>query len=72
MRNHVRELRERMGITQDELAEKIKCSRATVISIEKGKYDPSLTFAMRLARVFSVPLEEVFTLDDQNAPVAAQ
>ena len=61
IRNSVRKLRF-LGseMTQQELAEKIGVTRQTVIAIEQDKYSPSLDVAFRIARVFGVPLEEVF------------
>jgi putative transcriptional regulator len=61
IRNNVRKLRF-LGseMTQQELAEKIGVTRQTVIAIEQDKYSPSLDVAFRIARVFGVPLEEVF------------
>jgi putative transcriptional regulator len=61
IRNNVRKLRF-LGseMTQQELAENIGVTRQTVIAIEQDKYSPSLDVAFRIARVFGVPLEEVF------------
>lgn len=50
-------------MTQQQLAEKVGVTRQTIIAMEKGKYSPSLELAFRIARVFSVPLEEVFSYD---------
>jgi len=47
-------------MTQAELAERIGVTRQTVIAIEQGRYSPSLEMAFRVARVFGVPLDEVF------------
>ncbi|REK12707.1 MAG: transcriptional regulator, partial [Actinobacteria bacterium] len=47
-------------MTQAELAEQVGVTRQTVIAIEKGRYSPSLEVAFKIARVFGVPLEEVF------------
>ncbi len=61
IRNRVRRLRfDRSEMTQQELAEKVGVTRQTVIAIEGDKYSPSLEVAFRIARVFGVPLEEVF------------
>ena len=61
IRNNIRKLRF-LGseMTQQELAEKIGVTRQTVIAVEQDKYSPSLDVAFRMARVFGVPLEEVF------------
>lgn len=61
IQNTVRRLRfEHDEMTQQALAERIGVTRQTVIAIEHGKYSPSLEVAFRIARVFTVPLEEVF------------
>ncbi|MFW6213140.1 MAG: helix-turn-helix transcriptional regulator [Spirochaetota bacterium] len=60
----MRELRHANGdMTQAELADKLGLTRQTIIAIEKGKYSPSLEVAFKMARVFRVPLEEVFFYD---------
>jgi putative transcriptional regulator len=68
IRNNVRKLRF-LGseMTQQELAEKIGVTRQTVIAIEQDKYSPSLEVAFRIARVFGVPLEEVFQYEAMGA-----
>jgi len=59
--NRVRELREQNGgMSQSALAKEIGVTRQTVIAIEQGKYSPSLESAFRIARLFSVGLEDVF------------
>ncbi len=68
IRNSVRKLRF-LGseMTQQELAEKIGVTRQTVIAIEQDKYSPSLEVAFRIARVFGVPLEEVFQYEGADS-----
>jgi putative transcriptional regulator len=62
--NNIRTLRFfRDEMTQQELAEKVGVTRQTIIAMEKGKYSPSLELAFRIALVFEVPLEEVFSYD---------
>jgi len=63
MRNRVRELRTAQGWTQADLALRLKVSRNSVNAIETGRYEPSLTLAMRIARVFGKPVEEIFFLE---------
>ena len=61
IKNQVRRLRFENGeMTQQELANQTKCTRQTIIALEQGKYVPSLSLAFRIARVFGVPLEDVF------------
>jgi putative transcriptional regulator len=63
MRNTVRELRTERGWTQAELAQRLDVSRNSVNAIETGRYEPSLTLAMRVARVFGKRVEEIFFLE---------
>lgn len=64
--NRLKELRARHDLTQEALAEKVGVSRQSIISIEKGRYSPSVTLALRLARVLQVPVGEAFWLDDDE------
>ncbi len=57
--------RQRLGWSQQRLAEELGVSRQTVISIERGRYDPSLPLAFRVARVFGCRIEELFSPDEQ-------
>ncbi|MCU0481554.1 MAG: helix-turn-helix transcriptional regulator [Anaerolineae bacterium] len=60
--NNIRKLRFNQGeMTQQELADKVGVSRQTIVAIEKGNYSPSLELAFKIAHVFNVPLEEVFS-----------
>ncbi|WP_461866441.1 helix-turn-helix transcriptional regulator [Thermococcus sp.] len=60
MKNRLRELREAKGLTQEELAKALGVTRQTIIAIEKGKYDPSLKLAFKIARFFGVKIEDIF------------
>jgi len=64
LRNDIRELRTGRGLSQGELAQSLDVSRQTIISIEKGRYVPSLPLALALARFFGKPVEEVFHVED--------
>ena len=55
-------------MTQEELAERAGVTRQTVISIERGRYSPSIELALRLARIFGVPVESLFELDEPDRP----
>lgn len=61
MHNRLRELRAERGWSQAELAERLEVSRQSVNAIETGKYDPSLPLAFRIARVFELPIEAIFS-----------
>lgn len=63
MNNRLRELRERHGWSQGELATQLDVSRQTINALETGKYDPSLPLAFRIARLFSCRIEDVFLPD---------
>jgi len=61
VRNRLRVLRAERDWTQADLAEKLEVSRQTVNALETGKYDPSLPLAFRIARLFGVRIEDVFS-----------
>ena len=63
-RNHLR--RHRLladGMSQQELAYRVRVTRQTILSIEKGKYSPTITLALRLAKTFGVAVEDLFELE---------
>lgn len=60
MKNSIKEYRSRFKLTQEDLAQSIDVSRQTINAIEKGKFDPSLPTAFRLAAVFKCSIEELF------------
>jgi putative transcriptional regulator len=65
--NVIRTLRFTHGeMTQAELADRIGVTRQTVIAIEQGRYSPSLEMAFRIARVFEIPLDQVFGYEDDR------
>jgi putative transcriptional regulator len=65
--NSIRKLRFfRNEMTQQQLAEKVGVTRQTIIAMEQDKYSPSLELAFRIARVFEVPLEEVFSYQPED------
>lgn len=63
IRNRVRRHRVMRGITQQDLAERVGVTRQTILSIEKGKYTPSVALALCLAEVFGVGVEALFQLN---------
>ncbi|HPW17982.1 MAG TPA: helix-turn-helix transcriptional regulator [Candidatus Aminicenantes bacterium] len=64
MSNRIRELRAGAGLSQQELALRVGVRRETIVFLEKGKYNPSLRLAHDIAKVFGLPIEEVFRFDD--------
>ncbi|MES1043564.1 helix-turn-helix transcriptional regulator [Heyndrickxia oleronia] len=66
MKNKVPEYRKKYGYSQDRLAEKLRVSRQTIISIEKGKYNPSLPLAMIMAELFETNVESLFLLEEED------
>lgn len=64
MKNRLKVLRAERDWTQQDLAERLGVSRQTVNAIEKGKYDPSLPVAFRIAGVFAQRIEEIFFPED--------
>lgn len=66
IRNQIRRLRFEHGeMTQQELADRVGCTRQTIIVLEKERYVPSLSLAFQIARVFNANVEEVFDYADQ-------
>jgi putative transcriptional regulator len=69
IKNNIRRLRFDAGeMTQQQLADTVGVSRQTIVAIEKGNYSPSLQLAFKLALVFEVPLEEVFSYVPDEKP----
>ena len=58
--NSVYKLRSAIGMTQEELAQKVDVTRQTIISIEKGNYTPSVLLSLKIAKIFKTTVEEVF------------
>ena len=67
MRNRIREQRRQRGLSQAELAASLGVSRQTVISIESGRYMPSLPLAFAIARFFNLTVDKMFDPDDEEA-----
>jgi putative transcriptional regulator len=66
VKTHIRRFREARGWTQEQLAESVGVTRQTILFLEKGKYNPSLRLAHRIAQAFSRTIEEVFTFEDEQ------
>lgn len=66
MQNKLEELRAKNGLTQQELADRLEVSRQTIISLEQGRYNPSILLAFRAARLFGLSIEEVFIYEEEK------
>jgi putative transcriptional regulator len=64
LRTIIKMLRARDGLTQADLAKKVGVRRETISFVENGEYNPSLLLAVRIARVFGEPVEDIFLYDD--------
>ena len=67
MNNHLKSLRATRGWSQGDLAERLEVSRQSVNAIETGRYDPSLPLAFRIAELFGLAIEDVFTSPAKEA-----
>ncbi len=66
MKNKIAELRRTLGLTQQDMADRLSVSRQTVISLENGRYNPSIMLAFRIARLFEKQIEEVFLFEESE------
>ena len=66
MKNRLEEFRNKMSWTQQELADRVEVSRQTIISLENGRYNPSILLAFRLARLFDLQIEDLFLYSEEN------
>lgn len=66
VKNRLKELREKYGFTQEELAEQVDVSRQTIISLEKGKYDPSIQLAFKLSKILKKSIEDIFLYEEEH------
>ncbi len=65
MKNHVKELRQQFDLSQNALGELVGVSRQTINSLEKGRYNPSITLAFKLSKVFNRPIEDIFIYEEE-------
>lgn len=65
MKNRLAELRAQRGWTQQELADQVEVSRQAIISLENGRYNPSILLAFRLAKLLSEPIENIFIYEEE-------
>jgi len=66
MKNRLEEFRLQNSWTQQELADRVAVSRQTIISLENGRYNPSILLAFRLARLFNTPIENLFLYTEEE------
>ncbi|MCW3797877.1 helix-turn-helix transcriptional regulator [Sphingomonas sp. BN140010] len=66
MNNRLKVLRAERNWSQQDLAERLEVSRQSVNAVETGKYDPSLPLAFRIAAVFALPIEQIFSPDQKD------
>ena len=66
MRNHLEKLRKERGIKQEELADSLEVSRQTISSLEKGRYNPSIQLAFKIAHYFDITIEEIFIYEEDS------
>ena len=65
MKNNIKEIRVKHQLTQDDLAERLEVSRQTIISLEKERFNPSITLAFKLARLFGCQIEDIFSYEEE-------
>ncbi|HDS00982.1 MAG TPA: transcriptional regulator [candidate division Zixibacteria bacterium] len=65
LKNHIKQHRARLNLTQEELAQMVGVRRQTIISIEKGKYAPSAVLAFRIAKVLGMKVDDLFQLNEE-------
>ncbi len=65
LKNNLKVLRAKHGLSQETLAEKVGVTRVTINNIENGKWAPSAALALRIARVFGEPFEQTFWLEER-------
>lgn len=65
--NHLKEYRAKINVNQQEMGKLVGVSRQTISQIERGDYSPSVTLALKIAKVFDVPVEEIFIYEEDEA-----
>ena len=68
MKNRLEEIRKAHGLRQEELARELSVSRQTISSLEKGRYNPSILLAFKIARYFGLTIEEIFIYEEEEEP----
>ena len=68
MKNRLEEIRKARGLRQEELARELSVPRQTISSLEKGRYNPSILLAFKIARYFGLTIEEIFIYEEEEEP----
>ena len=66
MKNNIKQLRKQAGLRQEDMANQLGVTRQTIVAIERGDYNPSITLALRIAKVFGTTVDEVFYLTEED------
>lgn len=66
LKNHLKEYRARLGVNQQQIGALVGTSRQTISQIERGDYSPSVTLALKLARVCGVTVEDIFVYEEDK------
>ena len=66
MKNNLEILRKEKGLSQEDLAEILEVSRQTISSLEKGRYNPSIVLAFKIARFFGLTIEDIFIYEEES------
>lgn len=66
LENRINELRQKSNLTQQDLGVKVGVSRQTIISLENGRYNPSIFLAYKISKVFGLSIEEVFIFNEED------
>lgn len=64
--NHLKEYRAKIGVNQQQMGELVGVSRQTISQIERGDYSPSVSLALKIAKVFNVPIENIFVYEEDE------
>ena len=70
IKTRIREYRAKYNMKHEELAARVGVRRETIGNLEKGRYNPSLVLAWKIAQVFGVPIEELFSIQEEDTPGA--
>ena len=67
LRNHLKEFRARLDVNQQQMGQLVGTSRQTISQIERGDYSPSVTLALKLAKICQVSVEDIFTYEEDGS-----